>query len=139
MGGTATRTRYGQSLGYEPTGMETIMHGLGLRSGRSQEMGDLRRAESRDLKKMTEERNKAYAMYVHAPTTGEKAIIRQQINEGFNTRWADNRITTGDLFKAEERYRKGLREMEEHPEYAGLTLSSKEKSLTSRFSAYMPT
>lgn len=139
MGGPTTRTRYGQPLGYQPTLGETAMEMAGLRSGRSQEMADLRRAISTDRTRIAEQRNQLYAMYAHAGSAAEKRAIFEGAKESFNKRWpAEFALTVGDFLKAEQRLKKQEREMAAHPEHGGLTLTRREQTLATRHNAYLP-
>jgi hypothetical protein len=134
-GGAQTRTRYGQSLGYQPTALEATMEALGVRSGRSQELADKRRAMRRDISKHDEQRNAEFAAYVHASTPGEKTAIWNNIQHGFNQRWpTDMNIKFGDLIKADRRWQT---RKEGNPDWAGLTLSRGQQSLLPNYRAYM--
>lgn len=132
--GPEGRTRYGQKQGIQPTAFEAIMEAAGVRSGRTQEMGDKRRAIVREEQKYEDARNKLYAMYANAGSRAEKTAIWNGVRENFNPEWPrPMRLSLDDMVKAEARIKAKSKLPEDQ---VGLTMSAKQRSILPEYSAY---
>src|SRR5215470_99851 len=84
IGGRKSETKGGAPLGYDPTTVETILAGLGIRSTRQQEAGEFRTEFQRGQKRYNDERNSLLQAYAMADSQAERGRILQYVTQEFN-------------------------------------------------------